>query len=629
MNKSILIVICDFIVLSVLSLSTGLNPEFTKDSNYSGNVLVTAQNIDKILKGLAEREKKVQQMEKQLQKNSTQLLSKDSALAKIAATLEASQQQNVKAEKVLKQQAQLNKEISDQLAKKIAEGLEKERLLAIEKSQRNATELTIKKVSQENEQTKKQLNKIVESKQELEKELSKKNIVLAQKASQLYGLSKEVTALEKTTKEQQAKLKDEQQKLELSSKKVTNLQQEVKKHQEDNEEFFDRLAYAQGKLASTQIELENAKKEAEKLSQNLKDKKVILKKYQNSIKAKHNQLVAANRELRTKDSQLAQATTKLNDTATELNNVANELKEKSVKLTNVTTSLENKEQQLSQVTKKVGALKDNLETTKSQLLRTGSILDETIKKMQNDVLKSYQNSALKLSYSIEEKGLFSSSINSKVLYIPEISGAEFNYILADFNKLFDIPQSKIASYSKVRNVKYSFNDAVEPKVNSLLNGMILALKIDPRVCLIAIPKRERGLNIINRNDLLKRGLNELYLFKNDSFGEESVRLDERVSFSLDKKDNYLYIRNSSKHLEDGQLFAQEGDFVLTKAGEYVGLVVSVDKKTKVAKCFIMPDTVDLGNSYHIPLTKQDVATNYYENFARKVNTISEKINSHK
>ena len=571
MNKSILIVICDFIVLSVLSLSTGINPILTKNDQYAGNVLVNSSDMAKVLQGLAEREKKVEEMEKRLEINSLKLSDKEDALTKLTNNFSLLKDENTETKEKLAHSEEKNKDVNKILQQKIKENLLNEKRLAMAESQKAATELEIAKkrkliaqINAKNRQIKEQLKKIVESKKNLTDELDKRNTVLATKTSELYRLNKELTVLEQTAKKQQAEINVKSKQLVTSKKQVVNLKQEVAKKDEDNKEFFKRLAYAQGKLVSTQLELKKAEEQTKKLNQNLTQQKVVLKKYQKSITEKHHQLIAKNQALATKEKQLKQTETQLDTTKSELSNVSSELKTKDKKLAKVTGKLQNKEQQLTKVTKQVGNLRDNLETTKSKLLRTGTILNKTMKNLQNNVLKSYADNSLRLSFEIKEKGLFSSSTTKKTLFCPEIGGVDFNYMLVDFNKVFAVPDGDEASYSKVSELKYCFNDANLPlKTKNWLKGVVLSLKQDPRVCLIALPKRVRGLNMINRKDLITRGLAKLYLFKAANYGQKSVILDGRCSLSLDKKDNYLYIRNNKKYPANGSLNAEIGDFILS------------------------------------------------------------------
>ena len=628
MNKSILIVICDFIVLSVLSLSTGINPVLNNNNQYSGNVLINSTDVAKLIQGLQDREKKLEDAESKLEIKSLELTKQESLLGNLTKNLKLAQEQNIETKKQLNVTANDKKNISKLLKNKIKENILNEKKLSIAESRKIATEAEIAKkkllilaINEKNRKIKEQLEKIAKSKKSLQNELGKRNTVLANKTSELYKLNKELNVLEQTAKKQGKEIQIKSKQLVMSKKEVVTLKKEVTKKEKDNKEFFNRLAYAQGKLVNTEFELKKAAEEAQKLQTNLQQQSGILKKYQKTITDKHNKLVKSTQALKSKEQQLTQ-------TKSKLNNAESELETKDKKLAKVSDKLETNEKKLTKVAKQVGSLKDNLATTRSKLLRTGTILNKAMKSLQNDVLKSYAISALRMTYEINESGFFSNNKIKQTLYYPEIAGKEFNYILADFNKLFNIPFGKESSYSKVDLLKYYFNDADKPLQKiSRLGGVVLSLKMDPRVCLVALPKRNRGLNMINRDDLTSRGLNNLYLFKAENYGQKSVILNGRCSLSLDKKDNYLYIRNNKKYPTNGSLNAEVGDFILSKEGEFVGLIVGINDNDSIAKCFIMPETLDLGASYRIPLAKSDVVGKYYNNFAKKTVDVSEKINN--
>ncbi len=626
MNKSILIVICDFFVLSVLSLSTGINPVLNNNDQYAGNVLVNSIDVAKLIQGLKEREKQLEDVEIKLEIKSLKLTKQESLLGSLNKNLQLAKEQNIATKKQLTVIENDNKNISKLLKNKIKESILNEKKLSIAESKKIATETEIAKkksliaaINEKNRKIKEKLAKIAESKKSLQNELGKRNTVLANKTSELYKLNKELNVLEQTAEKQEKEIKTKSQQLVTSKKEVGTLKKEVAKKEKDNKDFFNRLANTQGKLASTELKLKKVAEESQKLQTNLQQQSGVMKKYQKTITDKHNKLVRSTKALKSKEQQLTQ-------TKSKLLNVKSELKTKDKKLAKVNGKLENNEKKLTKVAKQVGSLKDNLATTKSQLLRTGTILNKAMKSLQNDVLKSYAISALRMTYEINESGFFGNKKVKETLYYPEIAGKEFNYILADFNKLFNIPFGKNSSYSKVDLLKYYFTDADKPLQKiSRLGGVVLSLKMDPRVCLVALPKRDRGLNMINRNDLTSRGLRNLYLFKAENYGQKSVILNGRCSLSLDKKDNYLYIRNDKKYPVNGNLNAEVGDFILSKEGEFVGLIVAINDNDSIAKCFIMPETLDLGASYRIPLGKSDISGKYYENFAKKTIDVSEKI----
>ena len=118
-------------------------------------------------------------------------------------------------------------------------------------------------------------------------------------------------------------------------------------------------------------------------------------------------------------------------------------------------------------------------------------------------------------------------------------------------------------------------------------------------------------------------------FKPNDFGKRTCNLEGRASLNLSVGDKYLYIRNSTRRT-DSELKAELGDLIVTKEGDFVGLIVAVEDfdlgRKQEAKCFIMPDNFKVSEAYEIPITKSKDQPLYLD-FMKTVDFITAKIDS--
>ena len=87
MNRSILIVICDFFVLSVLSLSTGVQPD--NNGRTLSNVIIDKQGAAILIAELSEKHRALEQAMLQAEKTQKELNIKSGVLDKLGRDLES------------------------------------------------------------------------------------------------------------------------------------------------------------------------------------------------------------------------------------------------------------------------------------------------------------------------------------------------------------------------------------------------------------------------------------------------------------------------------------------------------------------------------------------------------------
>ena len=87
-------------------------------------------------------------------------------------------------------------------------------------------------------------------------------------------------------------------------------------------------------------------------------------------------------------------------------------------------------------------------------------------------------------------------------------------------------------------------------------------------------KDRKPLPVLKLSALKKRGLDGLYLFKCQSLGRDSTLLDGRCSLSMVPGEASMFIRNAGR--ANNELRAEPGDFVISREGEFVGLIIARD-----------------------------------------------------
>ncbi|MPN34339.1 hypothetical protein SDC9_181832 [bioreactor metagenome] len=143
---------------------------------------------------------------------------------------------------------------------------------------------------------------------------------------------------------------------------------------------------------------------------------------------------------------------------------------------------------------------------------------------------------------------------------------------------------------------------------------------EPQLAAIEFSVRGREpLEALNIDTLKQRGLGDLFLFKPGSFGKESAPISDRCSLDLGTGTARLLIRNTGRG-SGSELRAEPGDFVITKQGDFVGIVTGIESydlgRRQEAKCFVLPAGFSWDGAGTIRLDKAD--SGFFESFAEGV-----------
>jgi len=546
-NRSILIVICDFIVSAMLSFYTS-TPPVTMPGAGSGGVMDSGTAAI-ILSELNLRQLQLEDAKAKLREAQKQEGFSEAREAALKTIIEQLAETMAKKE-ILERKLSLTKntagplspsELQDQIDKEI-----KARATLKIKLEESGAELTeLKKIHQA---TAGDLTTLRENYAVARQQLADSKENLNQKDRKL-----EVTGAEllKTREHLAAREAD------LTSTKTALSEYVLKtdKLQNKAQEYETDLSFARGKLNNTERDLAEFK----------------------SLYEKNRNLAAA------REAELSDAKRKLEDMQSMLKNAVTELSRTKTELTTTKQAAENIRGELIESQGKV-------ENTEAKLANTQEKLTDAEAKLRSDVLNKYNAATAKLEIKVKEKRLLIDIDGGGEYYLPVISFNGKNYLIASFETLVGAKGEKPLTFDRVSQISYTIG-------GTAVNTPVIISKFDPRLAFLEVPAsiKVAPIGILDGTALKGRGLDNLYLFKTSSYGKESSNLNGRCSVDFASKDPYMFIRNGSR--ASNQLAAEPGDFILNKQGEFIGVVV--DKRSDAlgrneeAKCFIFPENFNL------------------------------------
>jgi hypothetical protein len=574
---------CDFIVLSVMSLSTGVAPA---NIHYAGSgTVVDDRTAIMIIEELKRKKATLELAEKELlaareklgamQNRDAKLKEAQLEMARIQAHLEKLKKQG-QSPKAQAETAK-NSTVKIQIDASLAE-------LANLKSKFTDADLDIlrKRIAMNHEQLNEKTAKLLASTEEL---LNAKNRLAA--AENILKDTK--TDLDKTRNS----LNQAQEKLQGASQELDTFKGKVAESQMD-------LSFTRGKLNVTEKELAESRS---KLERNIK-----------TVMLTNLELAETKKKMDDLKNVIKSAVSDLSVTRSELESTKKEYAETREKY-------ENKQRELLESRGFQQATQTALEETKIRL-------KEAEERLRSDALQKYSLATVKLDFTIKEKRFLGDYSSSESYYLPEIAIGEKNYLAVNFKVIAGLFKD-ITGHAKVYDLNYAIGEPLETDAGKFKKviGPIYSLNVDNRFCLLEIPSMRKALKPLSFTQLKSRGLQNLYLFKPNDFGKRTCNLEGRASLNLSTGDKYLYIRNSTRRT-DSELKAELGDFIITKEGDFVGLIVAVEDfdmgRKQEAKCFIMPDDFKVSEAYEIPITKQKDQP-LYSDFMKAVDFIIVKV----
>ena len=260
---------------------------------------------------------------------------------------------------------------------------------------------------------------------------------------------------------------------------------------------------------------------------------------------------------------------------------------------------------------------------KIELISVREDFKQLRKRIEGNVLDYYDRTVQNIRIYVEQERFLRNRRNSGSLYLPVIRVENKPVVISLFRLLTG---NKYGEEMEFENVLRYFCRAYTPDgsdtAGQTVGGYLTIPRKDIRVgCLELDEYKGQTLSFLTFSDIKRRGLQNLYLFKSDSFGRDGGSLDNRCSLSMKPNDEYIYIRNGL--VTSSEAIAEEGDLVMSKEGGFVGIIVSVrrfENGNSEAKCFVFPDTFRLRNSIRIAIDRneKDKYLNDFQNIGAKL-----------
>ena len=563
MNRSILIVTCDFLVLAAMSLSIGMTE--VGDPAGAAKISSPASSLVEMIDEELARHEQVKLEKDELEKR----LEEFRALA-----LRDEKQIASKDEEIAQAQAKLS-----------------ETLAALTKSK---DELTAQKAQSEQDLAKSaaELAKIKQDLDEREEALKRSAAVITQKENELKLSAQEIVERDKVIRESEDLL----EKSERSLAQVTQEKAAVATKLQDQEKNLSRTS---GQLEMTKLELEALREQA-RLDRERADEALA--------------------KFHAAEVELVQTKSKLTTAETQLNGMVQVLTDVNSELTKTKTDLDESQQTLA-VTKETLAQNEKIIGEKDKLIAekqkdladTRQEAAELKKMLSNDSLTSYNASALELSFHLVNDRLLNNITIDKSFFLPAVSLGGKSWLVSAFRDTTGL--TLYSGYTTVTELAYKVRRPQSKDKWTPVTGPALCLAEDSRVCLFPVEAgKAEPIQAITFGALRERGLDNLTLFKSGTFSKDSADITGRCSVSLEQGDNHLYIRNPNR--SSSELKADVGDIVISKEGFFVGVVVKVSSsdlgQTSTAQVYVFPGEPELAKALQLRLTKEPSQTLFYD-----------------
>lgn len=608
MNRAVLIVICDFLVSSMLSMLTGMVPAgFNGADGQGGGGTIGAPGIGLdapttalILNELRIREAQLEELRRRLR--------------------ETQRKQGFSAER--------EKEI-ERLAKELAAAKVKaaQMELLAKNSRRTTAKMTPAELKKQLTEAQIQLQlaemRLKDSKEltaDLRKEL-KENIDAVSYARQkgsvirerLNRAAEEVRRTKETLAINEEELRDR-------DKRLKSVSEELQKSRADAAVQRQAITNLQNALAAAMKRGDQAVNENRQLESNLSFVRGRLSTTEQAFAAERddnskNRQLAAQREL-----EIQRLSQQLAATRSVLKKAVHDRSESRQELAAAQKTVRDLERKEIEARVKAASVEKQYAVTTKMLENVGVNV-----RTKADVLSCYADAAALLRLSILENRLVVDQQSDALYCIPLVELAGKTVMLTSFGNMSGTVQSPL-NFREIKKLSYraALPGGKEPVT---ITTPLYVGKADPRVAALEVKLAGRKpLKTIYADAIRKRGVENLYLFKTNSSGKESAPLGDRCSLDFASGGDVLYIRNGRSSTE---LKASPGDLVLTREGEFAGVVIAAESPVfssrENARCMLFTKDFSWDKAMTaIPVVKKG-NEKYYSVFAREMGKLYQKV----
>lgn len=590
MNRSILIVMCDFLVSAMLSMLIGMSPH-GQSGHMGKGALLDRGSTAIILDELRRRGAELENMREQLRE------------AQAREGFSEAREAQLKA-----------------LAEQLAETLAKSELLEdkLKLHPENAGALTPQALQQKLEEEIRKRTLAGVQRKEAEAELERMR-------NSLQSVSGNLATLNTNYAVSQQQLADARKAIEEREQKLENTGGELIRTREELAAQRNELANVRSTLESELARLAEVRTRAQALESNLSFTRGRLSAAERELAearsaAEQNRKLAARREMEVRDTQrqLADARKAMLKAVNDYSRVKSELDRSKEAISAAADARAEAERNLA-------AKQGEADTALARLEATKKELQAAEEKLRSDVLERYDASVIRLTFALNEKRLLLDQKGGGVFYLPLVNIAG-KTVMPGFHKQLFGDAEYALNFDRVDRLEYRVNVTSAPleEAGTQLRGPLLLFPGEPRLAAIEFNVRGRKpLAALTIDALKQRGLDDLFLFKPGTFGKESAPVSDRCSLDLGSGGPQLYIRNTGRG-SGSELRAEPGDFIITKQGDFVGIVTGIENfdmgRRQEAKCYVLPADFKWDGAKTIRLEKA-AGAEYFEDFSKGVREI--------
>ena len=590
MNRSILIVMCDFLVSAMLSMLIGMSPH-GQSGHMGKGALLDRGSTAIILDELRRRGAELENMREQLRE------------AQAREGFSEAREAQLKA-----------------LAEQLAETLAKSELLEdkLKLHPENAGALTPQALQQKLEEEIRKRTLAGVQRKEAEAELERMRNSLQSVSGNLATLNTNYAVSQQQLADARKAIEEREQKLENTGGELTRTREELAAQRNE-------LANVRSTLESELARLAEVRTRAQALESNLSFTRGRLSAAERELAearsaAEQNRKLAARREMEVRDTQrqLADARKAMLKAVNDYSRVKSELDRSKEAISAAADARAEAERNLA-------AKQGEADTALARLEATKKELQAAEEKLRSDVLERYDASVIRLTFALNEKRLLLDQKGGGVFYLPLVNIAG-KTVMPGFHKQLFGDAEYALNFDRVDRLEYRVNVTSAPleEAGTQLRGPLLLFPGEPRLAAIEFNVRGRKpLAALTIDALKQRGLDDLFLFKPGTFGKESAPISDRCSLDLGSGGPQLYIRNTGRG-SGSELRAEPGDFIITKQGDFVGIVTGIENfdmgRRQEAKCYVLPADFKWDGAKTIRL-ETAAGAEYFEDFSNGVREI--------
>ena len=568
MNRAILIVICDFLVSAMLSMMTGMVPAHTGGTAAGLDEQTTRALLAEMHENMSQLERTRELLRETIRRNGGATPEQIRQLHELARQIVALQRDT----EMLKSAAEKRK-LANLTAKEL------QRRLEAELRERRVAEMELKERSRDLAQREQDLRSLRDNSQgtlasqmRINEDLSRTNAALA---AQNAETSRKLAETDRELRSTEKALDKETGRRELAEERLKDTRSDLARTRSERDRTLSDLRTVGAQNTKNKAEAEKQRALYTRTRQELHKREQELARKQDET----NRLEREKKQAEVENARLKK------DVEEQQRVVKNSLKE----VRDTRKKLEETEIELAKAKAEV---KEKTETIKAQKEATkvaNTQLQIANKKLGNQVLKSYADGVVRLTVDIREERMMGREIRAGgTFYLPLVKIGDKTFLVGHVNQFIGDDGNSSLRY---QNVKTAVLFAAPPSVkrDAVVKTPVMLANAEP--LLAAIPmtmKTRKPLQALTVSELRDYGVDGLFLFKAGSPGNQYAELNGRCSIGLDGE---LFVRNSGSRSE---LRAEPGDMILTRSGEFVGIVAAADasgssRRGDQARVFVMPD----------------------------------------